>query len=141
MNVIKATRIAQDEIVAILKKAKLTDGSLLDDDEIKKKSKRVMFWYRQAPLSASNKEILVIWAIPSIDAIGHADNRTAIRSVYVSIDVYSKNGELDEDTLNVIDKIATECESQGWRFEKVALDSIDYVDGLTQLRYSATKKI
>jgi hypothetical protein len=141
MNVIKATRIAQDEIVAILKRAKLTDGSLLDDDEIKKKSKRVMFWYRQAPLSASNKEILVIWAIPSIDVIGHADNRTAIRSVYASIDIYSKNGELDEDTLNVIDKIATECESQGWRFEKVALDSIDYVDGLTQLRYSATKKI
>jgi hypothetical protein len=141
MNVIQVTRKAQDEIVDVLKKAKLVDGSLLDSDEIKKKSKRVMFWYRQAPLEASSKEILVIWAIPSIEQVGRADDKTAIRSVYASIDVYSKNGELDEDTLKVIEKIASEFESQGWRFEKVALDSIDYVDGLTQLRYSATKKI
>ena len=140
MNVIEVTRKAQDQVVSILKKAKLVDGSLLDSDEIKK-SKRVMFWYRQAPKEASSKETLVIWAIPSIEQVGRADDKTAIRSVYVSIDVYSKNGELDEDTLQVISKIASEFESQGWRFEKVALDSIDYVDGLTQLRYSATKKI
>ena len=141
MNVIEATRKAQDQIVEILKKAKLIDGSLLDDDEIKKKSKRVMFWYRQAPLTASSKEILVVWALPSIDPVGYGDDHVAIRSAYASIDIYSKKGELDEDTLTVISKIATEFESQGWKFEKVALDSIDYVDGLTQLRYRATKKI
>lgn len=141
MNVIEATRKAQDAVVNILKKAKLIDGSLLDKDEIKKKSKRVMFWYRQASLEASSKELLVIWAIPSLDPVGYGDNHVAIRSAYVSIDIYTKNGELDEDTLNVIGKIATEFESQGWKFEKVALDSIDYVDGLTQLRYKATKKI
>ncbi len=141
MNVIEVTRIAQDQVVAILKEAKLIDGSLLDDDEIKKKSKRVMFWYRQAPSAASSKELLVIWAIPSIDPVGYGDNRVAIRSVYASIDIYSKNGEFDEPTLDVISRIATKFEAQGWKFEKVALDSIDYVDGLTQIRYKATKKI
>ena len=141
MNVIEATRKAQDAVVSILKKAKLIDGSLLDKDEIKKKSKRVMFWYRQAPKDASSKEILVIWAIPSLDPVGYGDNHVAVRSIYASIDIYTKNGELDESTLGVIDKIATEFETEGWKFEKVALDSIDYVDGLTQLRYKATKKI
>ena len=141
MNAVKALRKVQDDVVSILKKAKLTDGSLLDDDEIKKKSKRVMFWYRQAPTTASSKEILVIWATPSIDPVGYGDNRVAVRSAYVSIDIYSKNGETDESTLDVIDKIATEFENEGWKFEKVALDSIDYVDKLTQIRYQATKKI
>lgn len=141
MNAVKALRKVQDDVVSILKKAKLTDGSLLDDDEIKKKSKRVMFWYRQAPKSASDKEILVIWATPSLDPVGYGDNHVAVRSAYVSIDVYSKNGENDESTLDVIDKIATEFENEGWKFEKVALDSIDYVDKLTQIRYQATKKI
>ena len=141
MNVIEATRKAQDAVVSILKKAKLIDGSLLDKDEIKKKSTRVMFWYRQAPKDASSKEILVIWAIPSLDPVGYGDNHVAVRSIYASIDIYTKNGELDESTLGVIDKIATEFETEGWKFEKVALDSIDYVDGLTQLRYKATKKI
>ena len=141
MNVIEATRKAQDAVVSILKKAKLIDGSLLDKDEIKKKSKRVMFWYRQAPKDARSKEILVIWAIPSLDPVGYGDNHVAVRSIYASIDIYTKNGELDESTLGVIDKIATEFETEGWKFEKVALDSIDYVDGLTQLRYKATKKI
>jgi len=141
MNAVKALRKAQDDIVSILKKAKLIDGSLLDDGEIKKKSKRVMFWYRQAPTSASPKEILVIWAIPSIDPVGRADDRVAIRSVYASIDVYSKNGENDESTLDVLERIAEQFEQEGWKFEKVALDSIDYVDKLTQIRYQATKKI
>ena len=142
MTVIEALQNAQEAVVRILKKAKLVDGSELDEDQLKgKKEKRVMFWYRQAPLYASSRELFVIWAIPSLEPVAFGDNRVAVRDAYVSIDFYSKNGEYDEKTLQLMARVAKEFENHEWRFEKVALDSIDYVEGLTQIRYKATKKI
>lgn len=140
MNSVETFETAADEVIKILTKAKLVDGSTLQPEELKKSSKRVLFWYRRIETQDATKyPIKVIWSLGSLTPDGYADDVVARRNVIAYIDVYSKNGDLDSKTLTVLKDINKSFTKKGWKFEKTAYDSIDYIDGEYQLRYQATK--
>lgn len=141
MNSVKVISKVQDAIPSILSQAGLKDGSKMASSEALA-SKDTLFWNKQVPdINNSKKSNFVIWDIVDANPIGRADNRVAIRHVYVSIDVYTKLGALHQSTKDLLKKINEAFENEEWNFELVASDSIDNMNGLTQIRYSATKKI
>ena len=134
-------RRAIDNTQRILKSAGLTNGNLLDQDEVKK-TDDTLFWFRKNEnVSSTNKRMYVIWSLASLTPLGYADDKVAVRNVYISIDFYTRLGQLHQTTLKTIDRVDEEFTKNGWQFERVAFDAVDEINGITQIRYSATIKI
>lgn len=132
---------AIDNTQKILKSAGLTNGNLLDQDEVKK-TDDTLFWFRKNEnVSSTNKRMYVIWSLASLTPLGYADDKVAVRNVYISIDFYTRLGQLHQTTLKTIDRVDEEFTKNGWQFERVAFDAVDEINGITQIRYSATIKI
>lgn len=141
MNSVELISEVQDLIPSILSQAGLKNGDKMISSEALA-SKDTLFWNKQVPdVNNSKKASFVIWDVVDANPIGHADNKVAIRHVYVSIDIYTKLGALHQSTKELLKKINEAFENEEWNFELVASDSIDNMNGLTQIRYSATKKI
>lgn len=141
MRVAELEGWAIDNTQRILKSAGLTNGNLLDPDEVKK-TDDTLFWFKKNEnVSSTNKKMYVIWSLASLTPLGYADDKVAIRNVYISIDFYTRLGQLHQTTLKTIDRVDEEFTKNGWQFERVAFDAVDEINGITQIRYSATIKI
>lgn len=141
MRVAELEGWAIDNTQRILKSAGLTNGNLLDQDEVKK-TDDTLFWFRKNEnVSSTNKRMYVIWSLASLTPLGYADDKVAVRNVYISIDFYTRLGQLHQTTLKTIDRVDKEFTKNGWQFERVAFDAVDEINGITQIRYSATIKI
>lgn len=141
MRVAELEGWAIDNTQRILKSAGLTNGNLLDLDEVKK-TDDTLFWFRKNEnVSSTNKRMYVIWSLASLTPLGYADDKVAVRNVYISIDFYTRLGQLHQTTLKTIDRVDEEFTKNGWQFERVAFDAVDEINGITQIRYSATIKI
>lgn len=141
MRVAELEGWAIDNIQRILKSAGLTNGNLLDLDEVKK-TDDTLFWFKKNEnVSSTNKKMYVIWSLASLTPLGYADDKVAVRNVYISIDFYTRLGQLHQTTLKTIDRVDEEFTKNGWQFERVAFDAVDEINGITQIRYSATIKI
>lgn len=141
MRVAELEEWAIDNVQRILKSAGLINGNLLDQDEVKK-TDDTLFWFRKNEnVSSTNKRMYVIWSLASLTPLGYADNKVAVRNVYISIDFYTRLGQLHQTTLKTIDRVDEEFTKNGWQFERVAFDAVDEINGITQIRYSATIKI
>ena len=141
MRVAELEEWAIDNAQRILKSAGLINGNLLDQDEVKK-TDDTLFWFRKNEnVSSTNKRMYVIWSLASLTPLGYADNKVAVRNVYISIDFYTRLGQLHQTTLKTIDRVDEEFTKNGWQFERVAFDAVDEINGITQIRYSATIKI
>ena len=141
MRVAELEGWAIDNTQRILKSAGLTNGNLLDLDEVKK-TDDTLFWFRKNEnVSSTNKRMSVIWSLASLTPLGYADDKVAVRNVYISIDFYTRLGQLHQTTLKTIDRVDEEFTKNGWQFERVAFDAVDEINGITQIRYSATIKI
>jgi hypothetical protein len=141
MRVAELEGWAIDNIQRILKSAGLTNGNLLDPDEVKK-TDDTLFWFKKNEnVSSTNKKMYVIWSLASLTPLGYADDKVAVRNVYISIDFYTRLGQLHQTTLKTIDRVDEEFTKNGWQFERVAFDAVDEINGITQIRYSATIKI
>lgn len=141
MRVAELEGWAIDNTQRILKSAGLTNGNLLDQDEVKK-TDDTLFWFRKNEnVSSTNKRMYVIWSLASLTPLGYADDKVAVRNVYISIDFYTRLGQLHQTTLKTIDRVDEEFTKNGWQFERVAFDAVDEINGITQIRYSATIKI
>lgn len=141
MRVAELEEWAIDNTQRILKSAGLTNGNLLDQDEVKK-TDDTLFWFRKNEnVSSTNKRMYVIWSLASLTPLGYADDKVAVRNVYISIDFYTRLGQLHQTTLKTIDRVDEEFTKNGWQFERVAFDAVDEINGITQIRYSATIKI
>jgi hypothetical protein len=141
MRVAELEGWAIDNIQRILKSAGLTNGNLLDPDEVKK-TDDTLFWFKKNEnVSSTNKKMYVIWSLASLTPLGYADDKVAVRNVYISIDFYTRLGQLHQTTLKTIDRVDEEFTKNGWQFERVAFDAVDEINGITYLRYSATIKI
>lgn len=141
MRVAELEGWAIDNIQRILKSAGLTNGNLLDPDEVKK-TDDTLFWFKKNEnVSSTNKKMYVIWSLASLTPLGYADDKVAVRNVYISIDFYTRLGQLHQTTLKTIDRVDEEFTKSGWQFERVAFDAVDEINGITQIRYSATIKI
>lgn len=129
------------EVKRILTKSGLVDGILLDPDEVKNED-RFMFWFKKInDLEPSKKKIYVIWDIPSATPIGYADNKVAVRNVYVTIDLFTKLGLYHQKTRDTLNSISTAFTEAGWQFERAPFDAIDHINDLTLTRYAATIKL
>ena len=141
MRVAELEGWAIDNTQRILKSAGLTNGNLLDPDEVKK-TDDTLFWFKKNEnVSSTNKRMYVIWSLASLTPLGYADDKVAVRNVYISIDFYTRLGQLHQTTLKTIDRVDEEFTKNGWQFERVAFDAVDEINGITQIRYSATIKI
>ena len=141
MRVAELEGWAIDNAQRILKSAGLTNGNLLDPDEVKK-TDDTLFWFKKNEnVSSTNKRMYVIWSLASLTPLGYADDKVAVRNVYISIDFYTRLGQLHQTTLKTIDRVDEEFTKNGWQFERVAFDAVDEINGITQIRYSATIKI
>ena len=141
MRVAELEGWAIDNTQRILKSAGLTNGNLLDPDEVKK-TDDTLFWFKKNEnVSSTNKKMYVIWSLASLTPLGYADDKVAVRNVYISIDFYTRLGQLHQTTLKTIDRVDEEFTKNGWQFERVAFDAVDEINGITQIRYSATIKI
>lgn len=141
MRVAELEEWAIDNAQRILKSAGLINGNLLDQDEVKK-TDDTLFWFRKNEnVSSTNKRMYVIWSLASLTPLGYADDKVAVRNVYISIDFYTRLGQLHQTTLKTIDRVDEEFTKNGWQFERVAFDAVDEINGITQIRYSATIKI
>lgn len=141
MRVAELEEWAIDNAQRILKSAGLINGNLLDQDEVKK-TDDTLFWFRKNEnVSSTNKRMYVIWSLASLTPLGYADDKVAVRNVYISIDFYTRLGQLHQTTLKTIDRVDEEFTKNGWQFERVAFDAVGEINGITQIRYSATIKI
>ena len=141
MRVAELEGWAIDNAQRILKSAGLTNGNLLDPDEVKK-TDDTLFWFKKNEnVSSTNKRMYVIWSLASLTPLGYADDKVAVRNVYISIDFYTRLGQLHQTTLKTIDRVDAEFTKNGWQFERVAFVAVDEINGITQIRYSATIKI
>ena len=141
MRVAELEGWAIDNTQRILKSVGLTNGNLLDPDEVKK-TDDTLFWFKKNEnVSSTNKKMYVIWSLASLTPLGYADDKVAVRNVYISIDFYTRLGQLHQTTLKTIDRVDEEFTKNGWQFERVAFDAVDEINGITQIRYSATIKI
>lgn len=141
MRVAELEGWAIDNTQRILKSAGLTNGNLLDPDEVKK-TDDTLFWFKKNEnVNSTNKRMYVIWSLASLTPLGYADDKVAVRNVYISIDFYTRLGQLHQTTLKTIDRVDEEFTKNGWQFERVAFDAVDEINGITQIRYSATIKI
>lgn len=129
------------EVKRLLTKAGLIDGVLLDPDQVKNED-RTMFWFKKIKdLEPSKKKIYVIWDIPSATPIGYADDKVAVRSVYVTIDLFTKLGLYHQKTREILNQISAKFIEAGWQFERAQFDAIDHINDLTLTRYAATIKL
>lgn len=141
MTITEAENWTYEEVKRLLTKAGLVDGMSLDPDEVKRED-RTMFWFKKInDLEPSKKKIYVIWDMPSAAPIGYADDKVAVRSVYVTIDLFTKLGLYHQNTREVLNKISAVFTAAGWQFERAQFDSIDHINDLTQMRYAATIKL
>lgn len=141
MTITEVENWAFKEVKSLLKKAGLVDGILLDPDQVKNED-RAMFWFKKiTELEPSKKKIYVIWDMPSAAPIGYADDKVAVRSVYVTIDLFTKLGLYHQNTRDILNQISAAFTEAGWQFERSQFDSIDYINDLTLARYAATIKL
>jgi hypothetical protein len=138
---VKAREYALGKIPKILKDAKLIEGESLDTDQVKK-SNDTLFWHKQLPNeAAAEKPTFITWNLISTDAIGRADNNVAVRIIYVAIDLFTKKPERDAKITRILGDIEEAMADEGWSFEQVAASTYDKETQLTDISYSATKKV
>lgn len=138
---VKAREYALEEIPKILNIAKLIEGESLDTDQVKK-CNDTLFWHKHLPNeAAAEKPTFITWNLISTDAIGRADNNVAARIIYVAIDLFTKKPERDAKITRLLSSIEEAMVDEGWSFEQVAAATYDNETQLTNISYSATKKV
>jgi len=131
-----------ENIPALLLKAKLINGDVLAEPDLITQEKRTMFWsQRVETLEASKKHTFVVWTtIAPTDYLG-GDEKQSVRTAVAYISVITNRKPSDESVTKVTGRIEAEFLNAGWRFEFVNQSRDPNVTERTTLSFRATKKL
>lgn len=117
MNTATAMKLAQDEIIAMLESAGLTDGEKATQSQ-SNSSAAVLFW--DTPLKskgASDKQSYVVWTLVSTDKKTSADDLVRAREAFASYDVYTRRAKTSKQVRELISSLDEKAIEKGWQFE------------------------
>jgi hypothetical protein len=135
MNSIAALIKAQDEIVAILANAGLSDGDAGAAGD-------VQYWELAVKLKqASDKQIYAVWNVLSISQVSSADDRPRGQEVIVAVDFFTRRPMTSSLVRDIIISIQNKAAAAGWRLEFGGPAQYDFDTNLNHMLFNMTKTL